>query len=731
NDPLVHARFGVPDGHYIGATRGNVVVDWLRRGATVRDLVEARGEAIIFDPSKLGWRFQEDYRIQMKPGQTVEQIINSKIPYDPSAVVDWNDKYLGEISADIPWTAFKSLAKQFPYPGEKGFIERSIWSLQRAALVNQQIQRIMQNAIDDIKKQHPTWDQKSPAFVAIMYQRLFPDWYVTQAGTKEYPAHDSFITDIIAARVSLTRETYQFLTRVNPVVDHGKIVNQLYIQDGNMIQAEGNLRLLERSAAAWGIDGLLKMIEQNGGFDALASHLTAITGEKVAAHQIKEAVRGLGAVERLVIADSINLLEDAQFSSGASTSRKDGLLDAVIDALSGRPAKLRDFLRLNRAGASVPVERLESLLNHLAAAEVNRITGRIKEVPKSQRTRPGVHESTIYAPTAAQSLWYYKRVQGMHQQPFARMYNPDYVGRWQNTKGVPVYRPLDGIYARFDAGTRTWDNIDLQAKDYHVDLLERTQDGALSKRMRDSLWDDMRATAFTMGGVKEAWIGMASEERGARNDLLVQRIDEIMKKLPRNDPRFGAFTPRAGEFLSYDTTMCFPFKLDAYKQELLEKYIAQYMAAHAGQLGSITVPQMLDDICRAHPELGIRPGQGTAFLVQNRYGNGNVIHEGIDPLDIEGGGKTPWRYSPPQIGIINPSSTMTLLQFQQVLETNPLNRFEGFFIIQQDVIVRVVLTQETRGHIVRQCMLLLDVLCDLAGIPNVLRTSNGWWTQYL
>nr|MDO8119336.1 hypothetical protein [Candidatus Sigynarchaeota archaeon] len=298
-----------------------------------------------------------------------------------------------------------------------------------------------------------------------MYQRLFPDWYVTQAGTKEYPAHDSFITDILASRASLTRETYQFLTRVNPVLDHGKTVNQLWIQDGDMIQAEGNLRLLERSAAAWGVDGLLKMIKQNGGFDTLAKQLTTITGKKVTANQIEAAVRGLSAIERLVIADQINLIEDAQFASGASASRKDGLLDAVIDAIRGKPKKLRDFLVLNRAGASVPVERLGSLLNHLAAAEVNRITGRIREVPKSQRTKPGVHESTIYAPTAAQSLWYYKRIQGMNPEPFARMYNPDYVGRWQNTKGVPVYRPLDGIYAQFKAGTGTWDNIDLQAKD--------------------------------------------------------------------------------------------------------------------------------------------------------------------------------------------------------------------------------------------------------------------------
>nr|MDO8119334.1 hypothetical protein [Candidatus Sigynarchaeota archaeon] len=206
-------------------------------------------------------------------------------------------------------------------------------------------------------------------------------------------------------------------------------------------------------------------------------------------------------------------------------------------------------------------------------------------------------------------------------------------------------------------------------------MYSRTHDGALSKRIRDSLWDDMRATSFTMGGVKEVWIGMPSEERGARNDLLVQRTDEIMKKLPRNDPRFGSFTPRASEFLSYDTTMRFPFKLDAYKQELLQKYITQYLAGHAGQLSTITVPEMLDDICRTHPELGIRPGQGTAFLVHNRYGNGNLIHEGIDPLDVEEGGNAPWA------GIIPPLSQMTLLQFQQALATNPLNQFEGFFFL--------------------------------------------------
>ena len=55
NSPQVLSSFDVPIGNFISAQRGDIIVDFLHQDVTVRDFVEARGEAVVIDPSISRW----------------------------------------------------------------------------------------------------------------------------------------------------------------------------------------------------------------------------------------------------------------------------------------------------------------------------------------------------------------------------------------------------------------------------------------------------------------------------------------------------------------------------------------------------------------------------------------------------------------------------------------------------------------------------------------------------
>jgi len=266
----------------------------------------------------------------------------------------------------------------------------------------------------------------------------------------------------------------------------------------------------------------------------------------------------------------------------------------------------------------------------------------------------------------------------------------------------------------------------------------------------------MRAGLFSIGTLTEAWLGVAMEQESSANTRLVTEIERLFSWMNVNDPRFAGKLQRmtgAMDYLAWRATgLEFPFKLDAYKQSRLRGYITQYISAHSGQLSSITVDQMLADIARAHPDLAVDAEHAQLFLVQNRDGAGNILRDGIDPLNVNNEIETitdaagnkitrvrpAWDANPslPSIQqpfIARPGSGLTLQQLMVKINNLPggWNAMEGFFIDTRDVTMRAVLTRKSRGEMVRENLLLLDVLAELAGIDNELRKTPGWWTSYI
>jgi len=582
-------------------------------------------------------------------------------------------------------------------------------------------------------------------------------WFVDMQGWTYYVEHPTSFSAMFESGQAYISPMAAFNPFMARIVDLAKTGTTLEMVDANAVSMYGDLRLLERAAAAWGVSDLLGVAFKAGMLDAYAvKHGTTLKALEQAIRGTHQAMREL--VERLVLGQSM-LLDDTQFVSVASKTiktRKDGLLDVLIEAVLGNKKPLANFLGTTASGAA-SITRWEYLLNRdLNAAEVNRIINVIKEIPKSQRTR-GAHESTIWAPTPQQSMYYLERMRGMVHRAQALMLNPDYVGAELETSGTPSTRPMDAYSVRYRPGTTIVEDLVVkQAKSFSRETLSRSH-----ADVADSLWDDMRTGVFSTAALSEAWVGLAMEEDSAANAALIHEIENTFNWLNEKDPRFRGKVQRLyepGDFLTWKAAgLEFPFKLDSYRQALFRGYVQAELAKHdaAGDLGTYTVTRMMADIIAAHhADLSISKDCATLFLVQNRDASGKALRDGIDPLNVKGEYelvwnpvKKRWDVKIDQAGqkvvrpawdalgqwIARPDDGMTLQQFRTQMDALPgkINALEGFFIDTRDVTMRAALTRKSRGQIMRENIRLIDVLCEIAGIKNELRKKVGWWTAYI
>ncbi|MEX2681394.1 MAG: hypothetical protein Q6373_007325 [Candidatus Sigynarchaeota archaeon] len=194
------------------------------------------------------------------------------------------------------------------------------------------------------------------------------------------------------------------------------------------------------------------------------------------------------------------------------------------------------------------------------------------------------------------------------------------------------------------------------------------------------------------------------------------------------------------EGMTFDIGMRLPGKLDAYKTEKLQGYIDDYMASHpASTLADI----MMDDIVRAHPELGIDAATAKAFLVKNRDPNNDyrTIISGTDPTLVNPFNDEQWDWKNPNrphtYELYAWGTGTTIGQIASDCKDPKTGAFDAkqlevFIVDTRYIVLRVVRVDATRQDVIMSNMALLDVWCHLGWVDNPLWYKAGtWWMPYL
>ncbi|MEX2716220.1 MAG: hypothetical protein Q6370_007960, partial [Candidatus Sigynarchaeota archaeon] len=301
---------------------------------------------------------------------------------------------------------------------------------------------------------------------------------------------------------------------------------------------------------------------------------------------------------------------------------------------------------------------------------------------------------------------------------------------------------IDGIF--YKPGTTTHvDGIVVEAK-----FIESLVDGSGGYKARESMWNSVRSWVYSTGTTPEVWLAVTKDIPTAE---IVQFVANQMKYDRRATPNQGRYiigttalrVDKNGmptEGMTFDIGMRLPGKLDAYKTEKLQGYIDDYMASHpASTLADI----MMDDIVRAHPELGIDAATAKAFLVKNRDPNNDyrTIISGTDPTLVNPFNDEQWDWKNPNrphtYELYAWGTGTTIGQIASDCKDPKTGAFDAkqlevFIVDTRYIVLRVVRVDATRQDVIMSNMALLDVWCHLGWVDNPLWYKAGtWWMPYL
>ncbi|MEX2755590.1 MAG: hypothetical protein Q6365_009350, partial [Candidatus Sigynarchaeota archaeon] len=694
NDPLVHARFGVPDGHYIGATRGNVVVDWLRRGATVRDLVEARGDIFILDPPG-EFKVLRDFDPKLI-GNSPVQALGSIPGYDPAATRSFMRDLVTEMAGD-------ALARYRDASGKLGSIdvESSIrnrfWGLkdEKSGLTfKEALARALEKGLNRIFTKELV--KNAPGLLGIVEDTLNTP---------------NFATDLVELVIdgqlaSLTRDFAPYISRIH---EKGG-ARRLRVVDGDAMVGVAMLQVAERVVAAAATIGLLKVAINAGMFDGTGLSLGELNRRLVGTVKQKPDNR----INRLALAQKLNIAQQESFTTPYTSidDRTVGLLSAVFELIVRRDAEpLAKLLQGVKKAEDLHAISPADLASRAAAYQKNMFMLQMNGATLNQIAMAAVGKDAARVPfvgSDADRALYAREMGGMVAVPLASMYNPEFVGDKEVRGSVHADSELD-LLLRSRDGTR----VILEECKFIQDLHTSG-----SSQARESLWTTARAGFYSTkaGTVVGLWLVLDASESE-------QSIKDWVRNSLAKDPRYvlGPGAQRSDARLSWNIGVKLPVKLDPVQQERLRGYIAAELAKHQanGDLATYTVVQMLKDIARAHPELRI-PANAEPMLVLNRDANGNLLRTGTDPLDIQHGGANPWPSPISPISFIRPDSSLTLQEFKNRIDSGPdskpISQWEGFFVDTRTVVFRVVQVNMARAAIVQDNLNFLSLLCHLAGV---------------
>jgi hypothetical protein len=497
-------------------------------------------------------------------------------------------------------------------------------------------------------------------------------------------------------------------------IEGGKSI--LDIIDSFGIQIQGSLHFAERFAAAAAIAGMIRFY----------SEYQDATGTLPATFTLDEIERLRGSrqtpnafVERLAIAETIKLV-DGYFTSKQSITSP--MFDAMLDLITtGNRKPLADILTMVKGGKKVgmlsPLAVQENILRQLVGAALNQ---RAAPLPKGLTTRR-----------------VYDAINGLQCRPLTQVVNPEITGYTTGSKEATLT-----IDATYTGGTQEVRDVLVESK------FNKKMDNAEQSKMLASAFDSVQGWVFNRKTFAELWMVVSQDSRYAGGHL-PGFLDFVNNKVP-GDTRFQALvndeqTDATRGVYTYDARSRIPLKMDAYKQDLLREYIAQYLKSKtAAQKAALTVGDMEEWIVMHHgSELGMTalpnaaegiPDISELRLAVNRHQDSSGVWEiwrgGIDLETMEEWIKLDGTYGDDFLKI---NSQLTLAQYENLLTPKSkqkisIDLIEGFFFETRDYTLRVLELNVDRAAVIRENIRLMDLLCAWAGVPNVLRSTTGeWW----
>ena len=762
NTPEMHDRYNVPEGGYIEAEKGGLIVSTGSKH-TIQSLLTAEGELILRDPGEFDILKQLKKKAKDGAIKVFESELHNRpitIPstiadlearythFDPDMPRDYTSDFMRDVGADLSyedWLTYGLIGMQFPESGIKGFIERSVLHAHKNG-INQYIETILDQKVKDLLAQDPTKRVQEVEFLES--DRRLP-WWDQFAGIRNDVAtsDNSFITELQRMRNEIRTELqdlieghhvrHQEFTAI-PYPNTKTRGDRVKIVPSDMIYQQGLLENAEQLVAAWAVTEMLRMAMRD-------QHLSL---SKTQVEQLTSMLerRGLGHTplpERLAILEGIHMVDDGAFTSKGSVP---GLFDAMAKYLQGDRSDLKTLI--------TDLRKQKNLLRQLCAAQLNQDAMHPRQATPGQ----GWLWDGSYSQRTGQewnSMYLVRKTKNMHRISDARFLNPH--ADTTQTKLKDMVK-VDGY---FHDGTK---QIFVECK-----FIERLAGGSEvinGRTIRErwagplrSSYNTIHAATRSNGGISrpemmEIFL-VVTQDIGTTqitsNDVANDRpfIDlrmandrryTIIRQLPLSNTKrnIGA----TGQNMAWEVEVHMPFKLDALRQELLIEAIGNYIndPSNAGK----TVAQMCAEIKQnprayvnslpawATMRFPISP-EGELFLVQNRDANGNMIYEDLDPLAITGEERwdsEPYNSEGDVVEIFDSSRSITIAEFKNILDSKniQLGDLEGFYREEERVIFRVLRTRTTRTDIIAQNMVLVDVLCELAGVQNELRIETGWWT---